>query len=276
MEALPSALPPALPWAAPAQTIADADTRYRYAPSRRSRAGAALASLAIVALIALVLWRMGLLDQGRSGAGSHLISVPLQSSGSQSAAPRTAAKAQRTAHASKAKPVPATRPIPQVAIKPPPPLTTKPGPPFIAMSGADMAAGDISRMKGRGSAGGGGSGSSHGSTYGPGEGPGGRSLVNVAWYREPTDAELGPYLPHKLPPRGWATIACRMIEHYHVEDCQELAESPPGSGLSRALRQAAWQFQVRPPLVDGKPQLGTWVRIRFTWANRDDDPAAGD
>ncbi|HEX8058289.1 MAG TPA: hypothetical protein VF481_16615, partial [Novosphingobium sp.] len=104
-----------------------------------------------------------------------------------------------------------------------------------------------------------------GSTYGPGEGPGGSTLYNVAWYREPTYAELVTYMPHKNIDEGWAEIACRMIEHYHVEDCRELGESPRGSGLARGLRQAAWQFLVKPPRLDGKPLIGTWVRIHYTF-----------
>ncbi len=242
------------------------DGGYRYAPSRRSRAGSALAALAIVALIALVLWRMGLLDQGPSGAGAHLTSVSLQSGTDRAASPHAASKAAaKAARPHQTAPVTTPRSTPTTTIKPPPRLSDKPAPAFIAMSGADMAAGDISRMS-HGAAGGG-AGSSHGSSYGPGEGPGGMSLVNVDWYRRPTDAEMSPYMPRAIPPGSWATIACRMIDHYQVEDCQELDESPPGSHLSRALRLASWQFKVRPPSVDGKPKLGTWVRIRFTWDN---------
>ena len=97
------------------------------------------------------------------------------------------------------------------------------------------------------------------------EGPNGERIYDVEWYREPTHAELAPYMPTSAPQSGAATIACRMIAHYHVEDCRELDESPAGSGLSRALRQAAWQFLVRPPRVGGRSILGGWVRIRFTF-----------
>ena len=31
----------------------------------------------------------------------------------------------------------------------------------------------------------------------------------------------------------------------------------------RCLRLAAWQFLVKPPRIDNKPQLGVWVRIHF-------------
>ncbi|HEU4967986.1 hypothetical protein [Sphingomonas sp.] len=98
--------------------------------------------------------------------------------------------------------------------------------------------------------------------YGPGEGPGGARLYYAEWYREPTSAELSYYLP---PGRvvGWGMIACQTVERYHVDNCRTLGDSPPGSGLARAIRQAAWQFLVRPPRIDGKPVIGAWVRIRI-------------
>ena len=98
---------------------------------------------------------------------------------------------------------------------------------------------------------------------GAGEGPGGVTLYNAEWVREPSDAELRTYLPRSVAAGSWALIACQTIAHNQVENCAQLGESPRGSGLSKAMRLAAWQFRVRPPRVDGKPMVGAWVRIRI-------------
>ena len=155
-------------------------------------------------------------------------------------------------------------------------------PGFIRMSRDDLAKADISKIKPAGGGGGNASGAAAGggNAEGAGDGPGGARVYNAEWYREPTRAELSPYMSAA---RGsgagdWAMIMCRTVERFHVEDCREVDESPRGSGLARALRQAAWQFLVRPPRVDGKPQLGTWVRIRFDFkpAKRDADGSGAD
>lgn len=140
----------------------------------------------------------------------------------------------------------------------------KPAFTFLKMSHADMAAADISGMKHSDAD----SGASSGSMYGPGEGPGGAILYKADWFRAPTDAQLGGYLPANAPPEGWGMIACQTMAHYKVDNCQILGESPRGSGLGRAVLDAAWQFQVLPPRINGKQQIGTWVSIRINYGTR--------
>ena len=97
-----------------------------------------------------------------------------------------------------------------------------------------------------------------------GQGPNGEALYNAEWAREPTDAELGGYLP-KNAPDGAGLIMCKTIPENRVDDCIELGNDPPGSHLASAVRQAAWQFRVRPPRKNGVPMIGAWVRIRIDY-----------
>ncbi|CAN5252846.1 hypothetical protein BH09PSE3_BH09PSE3_11720 [soil metagenome] len=143
--------------------------------------------------------------------------------------------------------------------------------PMVIMSKEDFAASDISKLSKQGGNDGSGTGKGSGSAMGPGEGPGGEPMYNAEWYREPTDGELAPYLPKGAPVGSWALIACKTIEHYGVENCQQLGESPAGSGLARALRLASWQFKVRPPRIGGKPLIGAWVKIRFDFTRAKED-----
>jgi protein TonB len=100
-----------------------------------------------------------------------------------------------------------------------------------------------------------------------GTAPNGQPLYAAEWYREPTNQELATYLPKRMPEGGGSgLVACRTAARYRVEDCVELGNSPPGSHLAGAVRQAAWQFLVRPPRVGGKPLIGEWVRIRIDYA----------
>lgn len=146
-----------------------------------------------------------------------------------------------------------------------PVTATKPPPMILLPGGMELFdAADIGKM--RAAPGDGGDAEGAGDSVaasGPGEGPGGQKLFNAEWYREPSRAELAGYLPGGAPPGSWALIACRTLPEYHVDNCRSLGEAPAGSGLARAMRQAAWQFRVRPPRIGGKAMVGAWVRIRF-------------
>ena len=162
-----------------------------------------------------------------------------------------------------------TPPIPPPLLPPVNPIKVPPAnPDFIKVSKSEFDAMYLSKLPANGSSGTGeGKGSGQGSKgmMGPGLGPGGAQLYPVAWLREPYDSELSPYLAtiKRIPPGASADIACRMAEHNRVENCQIIGENPRGTGLAKALRLAAWQFLVKPPRIDNKPQLGVWVRIRF-------------
>ncbi|MCW1381860.1 hypothetical protein OLX02_03390 [Novosphingobium sp. KCTC 2891] len=234
----------------------------RYGASPRNRPVSLALAVAITLLLALIVVRMGdYTEFGAPGRG-HLVAISLSKGAGEEAkasrAPQKQDAAHDTARATRA--VPHVQP-PRIVI--PTPHATLP-PDFVVMSRKDFASNDIGRIApAQGSAGQGGADRGGGAAGGVGEGPGGATLYAAQWYREPNNAEIGPYLPTFREPGSWAMIACRTIQAYHVEDCREMDESPRGSGLARALRLASWQFLVRPPRIDGKPQLGTWVKIRF-------------
>jgi protein TonB len=186
----------------------------------------------------------------------------------------TAPEHRTKAHAA-AKPASgATTPIP-----PMPPVITPPKVPTppAALPGVlpiTLGASDISKLKSSASNDDGAeTGTDSKLAYGPGEGPGGQPLYNAEWYREPSDAQLNGYLPKGAPPNSWALIACQTMPQYHVDNCRSLGESPVGSGLGRAMREAAWQFLVRPPRRGGKVLVGAWVKIRIDFTLR---PAKAD
>ena len=171
----------------------------------------------------------------------------------------SAERAQRTKAVER--PRPKVRPTP----KPPPIIlpvrpTIAPPPtpqPWIEMSKNEMAAADVRSLPKAGAG-------SGGDSEIVGKGPHGETLYNAEWAREPTSAELNGYLPHNLRD-GWGLIMCRTIPGNRVEDCVELGQDPPGSHLASAVRQAAWQFRVRPPRKNGRPMVGEWVRIRIEY-----------
>lgn len=246
---------------------------YRHAPSFRIRLSAAGLSLAICIAIALMLIWMGLIGPEPSKPRPRIAAVsfstdPVKKQGGTQAAAKAPPSPVRT--------VPREVAPPRQIVPTPKPVTI---PPLdLSRKTADpVASFDLGKLPKGAASGSAGSGQNSAVAYGPGEGPGGAKLYNAEWYREPTDAEIGGYMPPSTVRPEWAMIACRTAERYHVENCQELGESPRGSGAARAMRRAAWQFLVRPPRIDGKPIPGAWVRIRIDFVRRarSDGEAAG-
>ena len=229
----------------------------------------------VTALLVFVIVSMSQVGEFGGEAGGQLVAVNISPPAAEKEKAKDAPKQNVQRPETRVVTTPPPRLPPRVVVPSKNQVEWPPG--FIRMSRDDLAKADISQIKPAASGGGGnasGAGAGSGNAKGAGEGPGGAQLYNAEWYREPTRAELSPYMSAARGAAAgeWAMIACRTVERFHVEDCRELDENPRGSGLARALRQAAWQFLVRPPRVDGKPQLGAWVRIRFDFkaAKRDE------
>jgi protein TonB len=216
------------------------------APLRRRASSFALA-LAINLGLLLLLLGLGITaprEKPRPGA----LTIDLLPE-SRSASARQTRKTEDRAHQVK-QPVPKPPPIvipSKPTIAPPPKPSTQP---WIEMSKDQLAAADISKLAGTGG---------EGDSEVVGRGPNGQALYAAQWAREPTDAEIGGYWPRHAS--GWGLVACKTMANNRVEDCIELDQSPPGSHLASAVRQAAWQFRVRPPRKGGQELIGAWVRI---------------
>lgn len=227
---------------------------YRRPLSARRRAAAIALSVGVVALLILALLRLGAAPP-RAHGGRSLSTFTVLPDAEHAAAPQKEVVRRAVAKVAP----PPVRPPPL----PPAPLPGKAVPNMIVLTRDEMAAADIGKMarasKGDVAA------ADAGDAASVGAGPNGERLYEAEWYREPPRNVLALYLPNGAPPGAWATIACRTVARYHVDSCEPLDEFPHGRGLSNALRNAAWQFLVRPPRLGGKPLVGAWVRIRFTF-----------
>lgn len=235
-----------------------ADTGYRPGSPRQRLISSLLSAGVILLALLLAIYGSGVVmkPEKRDNPVTFDISGRDEDSG---------VKAQKKPKAEQTRKVEAAR---QEQATPPVVTQEKPAFTFLRMSHDDFLASDIGRMKPSGLARSGAADDGLGEVQGPGEGPGGAILYRAQWHHEPSDAELGGYLPPNGPASGWGEIACQTVPDYRVENCQILGESPRGSGFARAVQQAAWQFQVVPPRVNGKPQLGAWVRIRIDYGAR--------
>ncbi len=232
-------------------------------PSRQQRTAALILTLAISALVLLALLSIAASPKKPAEKPVPTVTFDLPAP---SAAAKSPDKSKSRTTETQAAAAPVTLP-PQpkspiiVPIKPPP-IPTKN---TVFVSKDEYAAMDIGKLPKSGGAQG--PGTAGKSAFGPGEGPGGATLYPAEWYQRPARGALAAYLPEGAPPGSWAMIACKTVPRYHVDNCVGLGQSH--QGLSAALRQAAWQFLVQPPRVDGKPLIGVWVRIRFDFTEKE-------
>lgn len=230
---------------------------YDRPPLRRRASGLALA-LGVNLLLLLVLLTLGQLAPVARQASRALV-VDLLPESHSAAAQRKATEAPAQ-HRPVPKPPPIILPV-KPTIQPPP--APKQSQPWIEMSKDELAAADIANLPSAAAG-------SAGDSEEVGRGPHGEVLYAAEWARHPTDAELGGYLPPNAP-EGFGLIACKTVPGDRVEDCIELDQYPHGSHLAAAVRQAAWQFRVRPPRKNGRPLIGSWVQIRIDYEHISSD-----
>lgn len=234
---------------------------YERPPLRRRASGLALA-LGVNLGLLLILLTLGTFAEEVKKASQATIVDMLPESHSVRSAPAKAQSQAKAQPRSEARPLVKPPPI-VIPTKPtiaaPPAQPPAPTSPLVEVSKDEFAASDIGKLpKGSGSA---------GDSEVVGTGPHGETLYAAEWARHPTHAELGFYLPAGAPD-GYGMIACRTVAGNRVEDCIELEQEPRGSHLASAVRQAAWQFRVRPPRKNGKALVGSWVTIRIDYQTK--------
>ena len=218
----------------------------------RRRAGPVLVALVVNALLVLLLIMLAPAVVRQTPADVlRYITVPLPPRQPKPPAIKPAA-APKGASLKVAPPTPPAHVIPPSPVKP----LIIPG--MIMLDQKTYLAADIDKMPHPSGAQvasaegpGGGSGGQGDQPMGGRTGPHGEPLYRAKWYREPTDAETEPYLKN-VRDNGWGDVMCRTVSRWHVEDCEELGDSRPGLGIARGVREASFQFLVRPPRVNGQ------------------------
>lgn len=240
----------------------------------RRRGAALLLALIIELLLALLLLFLAPPMPGKK-AGDRTTVFGIEASKGEDSPDKKPAEKQRQkaarAQKSQAQTQPPPPPIPSPVVTPPAPV----GPPtFLKLSRNDYQQGDISKVQSRSpdanasdsdsADAGGGGGAADTPTAGR-KGKHGETLYVAEWYREPRNSELQPYInENRARYPGFGLVACRTAARYKVEDCYELDETR-GTGFAGSVRQAAFQFLVRPPRVGNKLTIGAWVVIRIDY-----------
>lgn len=247
-----------------------ASDRWRLPPGRRG--AALLLALAVELVLALLLWLfLAPVLSGKKDAPVPTV-FGIEATGDDAPTAPESEAAEREAGGAADR---AERPAPPEPPEVEPPVVEQPELPlpFIPMTRRDYAASNLARLRpappgaaaepGRDAESGGASAGD--SPLAEGRGPNGEPLYAAEWHRRPTHAELAGYLSARARGPGWGLIACRTVSGFRVEDCQELGEAPRGSGYAGSVRQAAWQFRVRPPRKGGRDMVGAWVSIRIDY-----------
>ncbi|WP_442679702.1 hypothetical protein ACSBM8_00405 [Sphingomonas sp. ASY06-1R] len=237
-------------------------------PAARRRATSILLTILAHLLLLLLLIRLAPPQFGSSKSGSRLTTFSVAPEAQEESAPAKSA-AKQPARTQPTVPPPTAPPPPPIKL----PTTAAP---WVLTPGLEKfdvrqlpsapPSQQLSDASATDSGGNSGSGDSR-SDKPVGVGSAGQPLYDAAWYREPTDAELAFYLKNTRPGSGYGMVACQTIARFHVDNCEELGETP-GSGYARAVREAAWQFLVLPPRVGGRVMVGSWVRIRIDYTQR--------
>lgn len=247
----------------------------RFRATFRRRGAAFVLALIVELLIALML--LGLIPTITPKKPVRMVTFGIKASEGDAPAAKEEPKAKAKAKPEKGDKPEQPQPVKPEIVPPPPVPEAKQPPSFLVLTRRDYASGDISRFKSAApsaaSEEGGDSDNAGSSGAGDsevvGKGPHGEPVYAADWYRKPTNSELSAYIPARdAGVEGWGVIICRTVSGYRVVDCQEVADSPRGSGYAGAVRQAAWQFRVKPPRVGGRFQVGTWVQIRITYTQR--------
>lgn len=206
------------------RAASDQPSSYLYRTSWRSRITAFVLALISVALLILMLIRIGVLPAGPALQPTMAmldLRMPPKPQ-----PPSPAPKMIKPRPSSKAKAAP------PVHVEKVPPPKTPPVPwNVIPMTTEQFAAADISKMSAHGTTGKAAGAAAEGNGEagnGQGKGPGGGDeIYDVDWYVKPGRGVMDSYMSRVTAHSGWGEIKCRMIDHYHVEDCQELDEFHP-------------------------------------------------
>lgn len=250
---------------------------YQPLSDRRRAMSLALTIAAHLLIVWLLLRLAPVFDPPQKEPGRSLTVTMLPVGDNNASATKSAKAPARAAQASRrTAPEPPAAPRPPAEETPVPPPVDTPFPGYLVLSRRDFAASDVGRIPSQKSGGSAGkqlaaaNGQGDDSMPSPaGKTGSGESFYDGYVYDGFAASQLNPYLPANVPTGSWGELLCRMAEHDRVTDCVQLGDSRPGLGIARGLRQAAWQFRVRPPRSNGKLWVGKLLRIHIDIVGKD-------